>query len=146
MYSRILAVSRWFNGHLQNLFWSVGQNRFRGSLRVPSGANGANKKYTHVIRHHFQHHRTFSRSTYLAYRKSIGAVPHPIRPHTHCLHPAKHSKSRSEYSYMFRSQPYLTFKFASGALCLGLGLGLGFRVRVRVRVRVRLPACAPRSA
>ena len=63
-------------------------------------------------------------------------MPHLIRPHTHCLQPAKHSKSRSEYSYTVRSQPYLTFKFASGGLCIGsglglrLGLGLGFRVRV----------------
>ena len=33
----IVAVSRWFNGHLQTSFRSVRQNRFRGSLRVPSG-------------------------------------------------------------------------------------------------------------
>ena len=33
----IVAVSRRFNGHLQTSFRSVRQNRFRGSLRVPSG-------------------------------------------------------------------------------------------------------------
>ena len=53
----IVAVSSRFNGHLQTSFRSVRQNRFRGSLRVPSGQNGANKIYSHVTRLYLQHHR-----------------------------------------------------------------------------------------